>query len=266
MQLNKLIDLSIVIPVYNSEKILFYLTKKIDQNINKKIINKYEIIVVDDFSNDKSWNTIQKLSRKYKNIKGIKLKKNHGQHGSVFVGLKNSSGRKTIIMDDDLQHNPSYIMKIYKKLDCCDVCYTKYIYRKHNNFKIFASNFTNLYLSLILNKKIKVYCSTFKGINLRLKNKVIKFKKSPIYLDSLLIKFAKKIITKNTIHDIRFSGNSNYNLKNLFRLLFDAIENYHFKPKRIGSFIGLLSFLFVKLLRISKIKNKKQYEIDKKNF
>ena len=114
MQLNKLIDLSIVIPVYNSEKILFYLTKKIDQNINKKIINKYEIILVDDFSNDKSWNTIQKLSRKYKNIKGIKLKKNHGQHGSVFVGLKNSSGRKTIIMDDDLQHNPSYIMKIYK--------------------------------------------------------------------------------------------------------------------------------------------------------
>ena len=80
MQLNKLIDLSIVIPVYNSEKILFYLTKKIDQNINKKIINKYEIILVDDFSNDKTWNTIQKLSRKYKNIKGIKLKKNHGQH------------------------------------------------------------------------------------------------------------------------------------------------------------------------------------------
>ena len=66
--------LSIIIPVYNSENILPLLVKAIFKNLKNKI-PKYEIILVNDSSRDKSWNKIVDLSKKYKFIKGIDLSK-----------------------------------------------------------------------------------------------------------------------------------------------------------------------------------------------
>ena len=66
--------LSIVIPVYNSEKIIPTLINSINTK-PKKFQNSFEIILVNDFSSDQSWNTIINLSKSYHYIKGINLKK-----------------------------------------------------------------------------------------------------------------------------------------------------------------------------------------------
>ena len=97
-------QLSIIIPVYNSSKIIPLLVKKIKQNINKKIKN-YEVILINDSIKDNSWNVIEKISKKNKFVKGINLKRNFGQHHALFAGLKYAKGKKIITMDDDLQIN-----------------------------------------------------------------------------------------------------------------------------------------------------------------
>ena len=67
-------DLSIVIPVYNSEEIIENLVNQIINSVNDiKTINSYEIILVDDCSFDNSWNKIKLLSEKFNLVKGIKL-------------------------------------------------------------------------------------------------------------------------------------------------------------------------------------------------
>ena len=87
--LNKKTDLSIIIPVFNSSKILKKLTYQIKTNLNIKIIKKYEIIFVNDNSSDNSWHIIKKLSQIRSNyIKGINFKKNFGQHSALFAGIK----------------------------------------------------------------------------------------------------------------------------------------------------------------------------------
>ena len=111
--------LSIIIPVYNSAKILPELTEQIVNNLKNKITS-FEIYFINDCSNDNSWNIIVNLSKKYSWVKGINLKNNYGQHNAVMAGLNLCNGDDVILMDDDLQHDPKYIYEIYNraKINC----------------------------------------------------------------------------------------------------------------------------------------------------
>ena len=76
-------NLSIVIPVYNSSEILNKLIDEIQLSLfNKKII--FEIVLVNDASNDDSWDKIKKLSERHKVVTGINLKYNFGQHNAII--------------------------------------------------------------------------------------------------------------------------------------------------------------------------------------
>ena len=133
--MNKL-SLSIIIPVFNSEKILPSLVENIIFYLNKDLLGQeYEIILINDFSSDNSWQIITELSKKLKNLKGLNLSKNYGQHNAVMAGLNVASGDKIITMDDDFQHHPSNLISFFRKLDECDACYTYYNNRKH--FELF---------------------------------------------------------------------------------------------------------------------------------
>ena len=245
-----MIKLSIIIPVYNSSKILKKLINEINSNLYTKLKNDYEIILVNDFSNDNSWEIIKKISEKFNFIKGINLSYNVGQHGAIFVGLKNSTGDRIIIMDDDLQHPPQSLISIYEKLDLFDACYTLYIKRKHVNWKIFVSIVNNFFSSFIFNKPFKIYTSSMKGIRGNVRDKFLVHNPKIPFIDSLILKEAKNITNVKVYHQERFEGKSNYDVRKLFILWFDMIENYHFYPLRFGSFVGLISFCFVKIFRI----------------
>jgi glycosyltransferase involved in cell wall biosynthesis len=244
-------NLTIVIPIYNSSNILEKLILNIYKNL-KKLNKKYEIILVNDASIDGSWLKILKLQSKYKFIKSINLKYNIGQHGAIFVGLKFAKGSKIIIMDDDLQHPPEYILDIYDKLDVYDSCYTSYVKRKHFFWKIIISKINHYFSSLLFDKPFNIYLSSFKGLNLKIKDSMIKEKPRVIFLDALILKYSKKITSIPVKHKPREVGASNYNLTKLIILWFDMIENFHFYPIRTGSFIGIIFYLFVKILRINK--------------
>jgi polyisoprenyl-phosphate glycosyltransferase len=258
--------LSIVIPIYNSSKIIHKLINQLNSKIDKKIIKKTEIILINDFSNDNSWEIIKKLSNRNPRIKGINLDSNYGQHSAIFAGLKFAKGKKIITMDDDLQHPPSSIMSIYNRLEDCDLCYTLYLKRKHPTWKKVISYLNNVYSSFLFNKSLSIYHSSFRGFKLHLCKKILRFKKPIIFLDSLLLKAAKKVSTIKVMHKKRFKGESNYKLKNLFSLFFDMIVNYHFLPIRFGSFLGFLSKLFVQVFRIFSKSKLIQYKIKEKTF
>ena len=258
--------LSIVIPTYNSSKIIQTLVKDIKFNLCKKLNNRFEIIFINDCSTDNTWSIIQKITKKYSFVKGIDLKKNVGQHAAIFVGLKFALGKKIILMDDDLQHPPASLIKIYNKLNNFDACYTLYLKRRHNFWKIIISYINHLFSSFLFDKPYRIYLSSFKGFTSKVKNEFIRTKQKRIFLDGLILKYSKNIASINIIHQKRFEGDGNYSAKKLFSLWFDMIENFHFYPIRFGSFIGTISFLIVKLIRIFKKKFFFTYKIKSKTF
>ena len=258
--------LSIIIPVYNSAKILNKLIAEISSNLSGKFEKDYEIIFVNDFSEDNSWQIIKKNSKKFDFIKGIDLNYNVGQHGAIFVGLRHSIGNKVIMMDDDLQHPPQSLISIYDQLDSFDACYTLYLKRKHVTWKIIVSYVNNIFSSFIFNKPFKIYTSSMKGIRGEIKNSFIDNNPRIISLDSLILREAKSVTNIKVTHQERFEGKSNYDVKRLFILWFDMIENFHFYPLRFGSLVGLISFCIVKIIRVFKIKKPFSYEIKEKTF
>ena len=135
----KNIDLSIVIPVFNSQNILLTLIKSILLVLKKKKIT-YEILLINDASKDSSWEVIKFLSNKYKFVKGINLSENFGQHNAIMAGLSQISGQYTITMDDDLQHHPKDISELIARLqeDDLDFVVAKFETTKVSRLKAIA--------------------------------------------------------------------------------------------------------------------------------
>ena len=108
-------DISVVIPLYNEEESLPELTDWIrkvmlDHNFS------YEIILVDDGSNDKSWQVIMDLKKEHPQISGIKFRRNYGKSAALNVGFAAVQGDVVITMDADLQDSPDEIPELYDRV------------------------------------------------------------------------------------------------------------------------------------------------------
>lgn len=258
------IKLSIVIPVYNSSKILDKLINSIIFNVSKFInISDFEIILVNDFSQDNSWETIVKISKKNKMVKGINFQKNYGQHNSILAGLRYANGKKIITMDDDFEHPPKYIKKFFFELNKCDACYTYYKNRKHSFLKKLFSSLNNIVSSFLLNKPFKIYLSSYRGFNNNVRKRIIMFNKNYVYLDYLILRNASNIKMISIHHGKRLSGKSNYSIKKLFKLWSTMIFSIDTFPLTLHS---LVNFLLKLLLLPFFKKEAKQFKIKEKTF
>jgi glycosyltransferase involved in cell wall biosynthesis len=108
-------DLSVVIPVFNEDESLAELTSWID-NVCKKTGLSFEVILVDDGSNDSSWNVIEELGRKNSFIKGIRFRRNYGKAAALHTGFQAANGEVVITMDSDLQDSPDEIPGLVKMI------------------------------------------------------------------------------------------------------------------------------------------------------
>ena len=265
-------DLSIVIPVYNSENIIENLIKKIIKSIKElKTVTSYEILLINDFSPDNSWGKISLLSKQFSEVKGIGLSANFGQHNAIMCGLRESKGEITITMDDDLQHPPESIKDLITKLEQgFDVCYTNYLNRKHPMWKKFVSWSNNLVSSYLLNKPYYIYLSSFRGFKKKIVKKIIHYEKSDVYLDGLILQATRNIAMISVPHSQRPQGQSNYNLKKLLSLWSNMAVNFPVFPLRISTILGLTIKFFIlfirKILFLGKQSNRIQYSIAKKTY
>ena len=259
------VDLSIVIPVYNSQNILPKLINSIFSILKKKKII-FEIFLVNDFSQDNSWEVIKYLSSNYKFVKGIDLSTNFGQHNAIMAALNQCNGKNVITIDDDFQHSPNNIIDIYQELlKGFDVCYVNYLERKHEKWKIFFSYISNIISSFLLNKPLTIYCSSYKGFKKNVLKEIIKYKKSNVYIDGLILNFTRNISMISVPHYPRLEGKSNYNFSKLFCLWCNMTENFPIKPFRLATFVGFFLKMIIILFK-KKSKHKKQYVIVNKTY
>ena len=108
-------DISIVVPVYNEEESLGELREWIESILSVHSF-KYEVIFVDDGSNDGSWKVIEELSGKHTEVKGIRFRRNYGKAAALHTGFQSSSGEIVITMDADLQDSPEEIPELVRMI------------------------------------------------------------------------------------------------------------------------------------------------------
>ena len=219
--------ISVISPVFNSEICLDELVNRIIKS-TKKITNNFQIVLVDDGSKDNSWNKIIQLKKKFKFIKGIKLKKNYGQHHAIYVGIKNCSNEIIIVMDCDLQDNPKFIplmYKVYKKKNKPVII--QHSYENFNFSSRIISNIFWIFLSVISFRKFSSYLGNY----LLIDNKI---KKKYLLIDNLGYLYGDLIFQNNNFEIIKRRrslskrNESTYSYSRLIKFSISLILKYSF--------------------------------------
>ena len=110
------IELSIIIPVFNEEESILELAAEI-HGAMKDSTAEYEVIFIDDGSNDDSYDKISSLADKDSLIIGVRFRRNYGKAAALSEGFRISKGKMVVTMDSDLQDDPAEIHALMKKLD-----------------------------------------------------------------------------------------------------------------------------------------------------
>jgi polyisoprenyl-phosphate glycosyltransferase len=233
-------DLSIVIPVFNSATSLESLVEKIESSLNPANYS-FEVIFVDDCSEDDSSSSLNSILKKYHNITVIELRKNFGQDNAIMAGLEHASGAKIVIMDDDLQHNPSDIISLDKHLTHdVDVCYANFVVKKQAWFKNLGSKFNHFCANILLNKPKEIYLSPFKIIDASIKEEILKYKGPYPYVDGLIFLSTIRVKQIEVEHSVRLSGRSNYTLLQSIKVWLKLVTNFSILPLRLATFAGFI--------------------------
>lgn len=232
-----MIEISIVVPVYNSEQCLDELSTQISNALGAI---HYELILVNDRSPDNSWDKIASLARVDGRIKGISLRKNSGQDNAIMAGLSHASGKFVVIMDDDLQHSPVDILKLYERCkEGYDICYGFFL-EKHQSFWKNAGSAFNGYLAEVFLKKPKgVYLSPFKILDGSLVKEIVQYRGPFPYVDGIVLSLTDNITQIELTHHKRFDGRGNYNLFKSVSVFLKHITGYSLYPLRVATIIGM---------------------------
>lgn len=108
-------EISVVVPCYNEAPTILEFHKLLTESLKKENLT-YELIMVDDGSEDDTMEKLRSVTKKDKSVKVISFSRNFGKEAAMLAGLKHCNGKYVAIMDADLQHTPEVLLKMYDKL------------------------------------------------------------------------------------------------------------------------------------------------------
>ena len=243
--------ISIVIPVYNSEKTIGTLVEQLQSILNGKY--KFDIILINDGSQDRSFDVLKDISIRYDNIKVLDLSRNFGQHNAIMAGFNYADGDYVVTMDDDLQHPPEEILKLIKEIENGhDVVYGQYVVKQHSFFKNFGSEVNNVMANILIKKPKEIRFTSFRIIKSYVISEIQKYEAPFPYLDGLIIRITRNISNVSVNHKKRANGKTNYTFIKMFGLWFNGFLNFSIVPLRLFSYIGFVfaSFGFLFAIKI----------------
>lgn len=188
--------ISVIVPAYNEEAVIEDLVKAVKKTrIEKK--EKYELVIVDDGSIDKTASIVRKLSKKNKKIRLVSYKPNRGLGGALKAGIKAAKGDVIVTMDSDLTHPPELIPRLVEELrkTNSDVCAaSRYVkdggMENIPEARIWLSKSANIVLSILF--PLKDVSSGFKAYKAdRIKNLKLDHNDFSFQFE-IVVKLAKK--------------------------------------------------------------------------
>lgn len=231
--------ISFVIPCYRSEATLPDVIKEIKDTM--KTLNRYtyEVILVNDCSPDQTFETIRTLCAENKNIKGINLAKNFGQHSALMAGFHHVKGDIVVCLDDDGQTPADEVGKLLSKIEeGADVVYAEYAHKHHSGFRNFGSHVNELMTRVMLGKPKELFLSSYFAARRFVVDEMLGYTGAYPYVLGLVLRTTKNIVNVEVNHRDRKAGSSGYTLKKLLELWFNGFTAFSVKPLRVATMTG----------------------------
>lgn len=239
--------LDIVVPCYNEEEMLQIFYKEVSDNL-KNI--KWNVIFVNDGSNDNTLEVIKELKNSYDNVKYISFSRNFGKESAIYAGLDYSTEDYVVLMDADLQDPPSLIPKMMEYIKEYDIVGTRRVTRKGEPF--IRSFFARLFYK-IANKITKIElvdgARDFRLMKREVVNAILDLKEYNRFSKGIFqwVGFETKWMEYENIE--RQKGESSWSFWELFKYSIEGIVSFTTAPLHIatitGIFFSIIAFLAI---------------------
>lgn len=236
--------LSIVIPCYQSEETIENVIGEIIDTVRRDGRYDYEIICVNDFSQDCTFQVLSKMARNPK-IKVIDFSRNFGQHAALMAGFHYVTGEIVICMDDDGQNPPREMFKLIDKLEeGFDLVSAKYSKKRHSLYRRIGSKISFGMSAYLIGKPKDIDLNSYYVFRRYIVDEVIKYTNPYPFVHGLILRITRNMANVEIEHKERKSGQSGYNLRKLFSLWMNGFTAFSEKPLRIASLMGCICSFF----------------------
>lgn len=233
---------SFVIPCYRSEQTIGKVVEEINRTMKSLTQYRYEIVLINDASPDGTFETIRKLCAGQKNICGVNLAKNFGQHAALMAGFQYTKGDIVVCLDDDGQTPADEAGKLLAKIEAgTDVVYARYSHKQHSGFRNLGSKVNELMTRVMLGKPRELYISSYFAARRFVVDEILRYENPFPYVIGLVLRTTKNISNVDVTHRERMIGTSGYTLGKLLGLWFNGFTAFSIKPLRIATVIGVIS-------------------------
>ena len=230
---------SIVVPVFGNGDCLNELVDRVDSSFSSAGLEHPEIIFVDDLGPGNAWEKICHLRSKRRNVIGVQLMRNTGQHNAVMCGLRHAHGDIIITMDDDLQHEPESIPQLIECLrrTNSDLVYGVYDSKKHAGTRNFGSWVVTRFYRIV--SRMPITITSFRAVRRELVAAILHYDLNFTFIDGLLAWNTQRIETIPVAHHPRAQGKSGYTLRALLALALNIFTNFSLIPLQVVSLLGI---------------------------
>ncbi len=243
-------SISVIVPVYNSELTLSELVVRLGK-VLVQLTDEYELVLINDGSNDQSWKVVCKLADNHPWVHGIDLMRNYGQRSALLVGIREAKNDIIVTMDDDLQNPPEEIPLLLKKLnEGYDVVYGAPQKMRQSTWRNIASVLTKLSLKSAMGIETARQVSAFRAFRTILRNAFESYHGGFVSIDVLLTWATKRFSAIKVKHSPRDKGVSNYTFWKLVTHAINMLTGFSSLPLQLASFMGFAFTLFGMLVLI----------------
>lgn len=241
--------ISIIIPVFNESESIGYL---LDEVLNVMCSNKlnFEIVVVNDGSQDSTSNVLDELTIKIKELSVISLRTNYGQTAAMAAGFDNSNGEVVITLDGDLQNDPTDIPKLISHInEGYDlICGWRYDRKDKLINRRIPSKIANKLIANVTGLKLHDYGCSLKAFKKEILDDIKLYGELHRFLPVLAKIEGAKIKEIKVNHRSRKYGSSKYGIDRTFRVLMDLLTVWFMtkfltRPMYGFGFVGIISIL-----------------------
>jgi undecaprenyl-phosphate 4-deoxy-4-formamido-L-arabinose transferase len=241
--------ISVVIPVYNEEDNLAELGARL-MRVLTAAGRSFEIILVDDGSQDRSWELLTKLHQTHpEHIRVVQFNRNFGQHAAIFAGFQAARGQVMVTLDADLQNPPEEIPRLVAKIEeGYDTVGGWRENRRDSWLRTLPSAIINRTMSMVTGVKLRDYGCMLRAYRREVVDSINQCQESSSFIPALANLFSRRVAEIPVGHAERERGKSKYNLFKLLRLNFDLMTGFSHLPIHLVGFTGvaiaLLGLLF----------------------
>jgi len=241
------VDLSVVLPIYNEEKGIDELYRRLTEVLGPTGWS-YELVLVNDGSRDGSWRKILELGSRDRRVCGVNLSRNFGHQIAITAGVEMSRGAAVVVMDSDLQDPPELIPVLYAKhQEGFDVVYAQRRTREGESWfkEVTAKAFYRL-IRRMTTIEIPVDTGDFRLMSRRVVNDLMKLQEQSRFVRGLVTWVGYNQTPVLYDRSKRYGGETKYPLAKMMRFALDGITGFSSQPLRLASHAGLF-FAFASL-------------------